>query len=73
MHFRRFTAKKSAIRMPFYPYPTIVVVLLLLAFLFGMPRESLTIGNILILSLLILYYLFREFKKKKPVKIRIFE
>ncbi|MGC8628739.1 MAG: APC family permease [Candidatus Micrarchaeia archaeon] len=73
MHFRRFTAKKSAIRMPFYPYPTIVAVLLLLTFLFGMPREALTIGNILILSLLILYYLFREFKKKKPVKIRIFE
>jgi hypothetical protein len=38
-----------------------------------MPRESLLVGNIVVLFLLIIYYFFRELKNKKPVKIRIFD
>ena len=72
IHFRRQN-RKINIRTPFYPYSTVLVIVLLLAFLFGMPRESLLVGNIVVLFLLIIYYFFRELKNKKPVKIRIFD
>ncbi|MEM0074317.1 MAG: amino acid permease [Candidatus Micrarchaeaceae archaeon] len=72
IHFRR-QRLQQAITMPLYPYLTIIAIVLLLAFLFGMPKESLIIGNVMVLSLLILYYFLRELKGKKPVKIRLFK
>ncbi|MGC8676090.1 MAG: APC family permease [Candidatus Micrarchaeia archaeon] len=71
IHFRRQHANAS-VRMPLYPYLTVVAIILLLVFLIGMPKEALVIGTALVFSLLILYYFFRELQGKKPVKIKLF-
>ncbi|MGC8547888.1 MAG: APC family permease [Candidatus Micrarchaeia archaeon] len=72
IHYRRQKGMQAEIRMPMYPYLTVLAIIMLLAFLLGMPRESLIIGNLLVLSLLIIYYFLRELKEKKPVKIKLF-
>ncbi len=71
VHFRRIH-KKSSFRSPFYPYISIISILAILAFIAGMPAESLIINTIFIISLLLIYYFFMEYKHKKIVKIRLF-
>jgi len=72
IHFRR-SGYKASFSMPLYPYLTIITIIFLFAFLFGMPRESLLIGAILIILLLAIYYMLKEIKRKKPVMIKLFD
>ena len=72
VHFRR--AKASApFRVPYYPYLTIIAISGLLLFMVGMPREALTIGVMLILTLIVVYYALREAEGKKPINLRFFK
>jgi APA family basic amino acid/polyamine antiporter len=72
IHFRRIR-KAGSFKSPFYPYLSVVAIVLLLAFICGMPIQSLIIGVIMIISLLSLYYVLREYDEKKAVKIRLFQ
>lgn len=72
IHFRR-SGYKASFSMPLYPYLTIITIIFLFAFLFGMPKESLLIGAILIILLLAIYYMLKEIKRKKPVMIKLFD
>ncbi|MFP3278708.1 MAG: APC family permease [Candidatus Micrarchaeota archaeon] len=72
IHFRR-SGSKASFSMPLYPYLTIITIIFLFAFLFGMPKESLLIGAILIILLLAIYYMLKEIKRKKPVMIKLFD
>ena len=72
MHFRR-GGSEASFSMPLYPYLTIITIIFLFAFLFGMPKESLLIGAILIILLLAIYYMLKEVKRKKPVMIKLFD
>jgi APA family basic amino acid/polyamine antiporter len=70
-HFRRVKAQ-AQFRTPFYPYTSIIAVLLLFAIMAGMPREALIFGTLSVLVLLIFYYFMRELKEKKVVRIYLF-
>jgi APA family basic amino acid/polyamine antiporter len=59
-------------KVPFYPYPTLIAIIGILAFMAGMPREALAVGVVLMLSLLTVYYLLREVEGKKVIRIRLF-
>jgi len=72
IHFRR-SGSEASFSMPLYPYLTIITIIFLFAFLFGMPKESLLIGAILIILLLAIYYMLKEIKRKKPVMIKLFD
>ncbi|MGC8586628.1 MAG: APC family permease [Candidatus Micrarchaeia archaeon] len=72
MHFRRNGAK-AEFRTPLYPYSVVFSIILLMAFMIGMPKEALLIGIVLILCLIIIYYFFRELEGKRVVKIRLFK
>jgi len=72
IHFRR-SGSEASFSMPLYPYLTIITIVFLFAFLFGMPKESLLIGAILIILLLAIYYMLKEIKRKKPVMIKLFD
>ena len=72
IHFRR-SGYKASFSMPLYPYLTIITIIFLFVFLFGMPKESLLIGAILIILLLAIYYMLKEIKRKKPVMIKLFD
>ncbi len=71
MHFRRRDANPE-FRTPLYPYSVIIAIILLMVLIIGMPKEALLIGIIMILSLIITYYFFRELEGKKVVKIKLF-
>ena len=72
LHFRR-RGVESTFSSPMYPYLTIVATVGILAFMFGMPREALQFGIILLLGLIGVYYFLVEFEKKKPEKIKLFK
>lgn len=72
VHFRRL-GRKGSFSVPLYPYLPAAAMVAILAFMFGMPREALLFGVILLLALIIIYYLLREYKGEEPVKIRFFE
>jgi len=72
IHFRR-SGSEASFSTPLYPYLTIITIIFLFAFLFGMPKESLLIGAILIILLLAIYYMLKEIKRKKPVMIKLFD
>lgn len=72
IHFRK-SGRKAEIRMPGYPYLPIIAIVAMLAFLAGMPQISLVIGAVLMFSILIVYYLVREIKNKKVVKVKLFD
>jgi len=72
IHFRRQAPDKIKIKMPMYPYLTVIAIVLVLAFMIGMSKEALVIGDIMVISLLIVYYFLRELKFKKPVAIKLF-
>ncbi len=71
MHFRRIK-RFGTLKSPFYPYLPILTIIALMLFMFGMPQESLVIGVLLILSLIIVYYFLRETRLKKVIRIKLF-
>ncbi|MGC8710550.1 MAG: APC family permease [Candidatus Micrarchaeia archaeon] len=72
IHFRR-NGVKASFTSPYYPYLPVITIFLLLIFILGMPKEALTIGVVLIILLLTVYYFLREATKKEPVKVRLFK
>lgn len=72
IHFRR-TGKTGQFKSPFYPYLPITAIIAILAFMYGMPTESLLIGVVMILGLLLIYYSLREVEKKRVVRIKLFK
>ncbi len=72
LHFRRL-GKKSSFTAPFYPYLPLITIFLLFVLMLGMPKIALTLGVILIILLISIYYTLRELKMKKPVAIRLFD
>ncbi len=71
VHFRRI-GKHGGFKAPLYPYISAISIIFLLGFMYGMPREALIIGIVLILALIITYYFLREYDEKKIVKTRLF-
>ena len=72
IHFRRIK-KTGSFKSPFYPYLSVIAIIFLLAFISGMPTLSLVIGTIMIISLLSIYYILKEYDEKKVVRIRLFK
>ncbi|MCL5106189.1 MAG: amino acid permease [Candidatus Marsarchaeota archaeon] len=72
IHFRRLKIY-GEFRMPYYPYLTLVAISLILLFMFGIPKNVLSISIISILLLFIVYYFLRESKEKKPVRVELFK
>jgi APA family basic amino acid/polyamine antiporter len=72
IHFRK-SGRKAEVRMPGYPYLPIIAVLAMLAFLIGMPRVALTVGAVLVFSIIASYYLLREIRDKRIIKVKLFE
>jgi APA family basic amino acid/polyamine antiporter len=72
IHFRRIK-KSGTFKTPLYPYTTIAGIVLLILFIYGMPREALDIGVIIILVLFMLYYFLIEFKRDRVVKEELFK
>ncbi|MCL4389027.1 APC family permease [Candidatus Marsarchaeota archaeon] len=72
IHFRK-RGVKAEVRTPLYPYVPIIGVVALLLFMIGMPKESLVIGVIMVLSLIVIYYTLREAEDKRIVKIKLFK
>ncbi len=72
IHFRR-RGEQPEFKSPFYPYLPIISIIAILAFMYGMPRVSLVVGVVLILSLIIVYYSLSEVERKKVVRIRLFD
>jgi len=72
IHFRREN-KNPPFKTPLYPILPIVAIIALMAFLIGLPKEALIIGIVLIISLIIVYYSFREYDNKKVIRVRLFK
>ncbi|MDE1855343.1 MAG: amino acid permease [Candidatus Micrarchaeota archaeon] len=71
VHFR-MRGIKAPFTMPLYPYLQIISIVLLLAFFTGMPQEALILGIIIMLLLIGIYYSLREYRRKKVIRIRLF-
>ncbi len=72
IHVRR-KKMSSAFKMPLYPYLPVVGIIAIMLFMIGMPKESLVVGVIMIFSLIILYYFFREEKNKSVIREKLFK
>ncbi len=72
LHFRRIGVK-SSFTVPFYPYLPLATIFFLFVLVLGMPKIALTLGVILIILLISVYYFLRELKRKKPVAIKLFD
>jgi len=72
IHFRRIK-KSGTFKTPLYPYTVIVAIILLVLFIYGMPKEALDIGVIIILILFMLYYFFIEFKRDRVIREELFK
>jgi APA family basic amino acid/polyamine antiporter len=71
IHFRR-RKLGGAFSSPYYPYLSAVSIAGILAFMFGMPKQVLVVGVILLLVLIMLYYSLVEYEERKTFKIRLF-
>jgi basic amino acid/polyamine antiporter, APA family len=71
IHFRRH-GKEIPFRIPFYPYSVIIGIIGTMAFMFGLPQEALALGVVMIISLLVVYYLIREYRSMKIIRVRLF-
>ncbi len=71
IHFRRIK-KAGSFRIPFYPYLPAIAIVSVLVFMYGIPRQSLLIGTVMIIGLILIYYFMREYEEKKVIKIRLF-
>ncbi|VVB77360.1 Amino acid permease [uncultured archaeon] len=72
MHFRKL-GRKSEVKTPLYPYLPLIAIVTMIAFMVGMPRTALIVGVIIMFSLFVAYYLLREVKGKKVIRIRLFD
>ncbi len=72
IHFRR-NKKTGTFKTPLYPYTTVIAIVLIIVFIYGMPREALDIGIIMVLILFMIYYFLVEFKRDKVVKEVLFK
>ncbi len=72
IHFRR-NKVNSSFKTPLYPYLPIVAIIMLLAFIAGMPQEATTFGVIMIISLLVIYYFLREIEGKRIIRVHLFK
>ncbi len=72
IHFRRLKIY-GEFKMPYYPYLTLIAISLILLFMFGIPKNVLSVSIISILLLFIVYYFLRESKEKKPVRVKLFK
>ncbi len=72
IHFRRLK-RYGDFKMPLYPYLSIIAIVMILLFMFGIPKNVLTISVISMLMLIIVYYFFRESEEKKPIRTRLFK
>ncbi len=72
IHFRR-RGVKSPFMMPLYPYLPVAGIVLLLAFFTGLNYKVLAFGVALSVVLLIVYYTLREIRKKKVVRVKLFD
>ena len=72
IHYRR-RKKNAQVRTPAYPYLTVIAIILLLAFIFGMPRSALEIGVVVIFLLIVIYYFLSEYDEKRISRIRLFK
>ncbi len=71
IHFRRNKINGS-FKTPLYPYLPIIAIVMLLAFIAGMPQEATTFGVIMIISLLVIYYFLREIDGKRIIRVHLF-
>jgi APA family basic amino acid/polyamine antiporter len=72
IHFRR-RGVLGTFKTPLYPYVSVFAIVAILLFMFGMPKEALVIGVILVISLIIVYYALREFEDKRVIRIKLFK
>ena len=70
---RRRLGRRPDFMAPFYPILPVVAIFAALLFMVGMPQESLTIGIIMILLLIITYYFIVEFKQRRVPRLRLFK
>jgi APA family basic amino acid/polyamine antiporter len=71
IHFRK-RGIQGEVKTPLYPYIPIIGVVALLLFIIGMPKETLVIGIIIVLSLMVIYYTLREAENKRVIKEKLF-
>ncbi len=71
VHFRR-AKKEASFRSPLYPWLPAITILGLLLMFIGMPSESLVIGVVMVIGLIVVYYLLRELENKRIIKVRLF-
>ncbi len=71
IHFRR-AKKEATFRTPWYPWLPILTILALMVMFVGMPQESLVIGVVMVIALIMIYYLLRELENKRIIKVRLF-
>lgn len=71
IHFRRIKKLGSFIS-PLYPYLPAVAIISVIAFMYGLPKQSLLIGTIMVIGLLLVYYFLSEYEGKRVVKVRLF-
>lgn len=71
IHFRR-RGVKSPFMTPLYPYLTILGIVLLFLFFTGLNHTVLLLGLTIAIMLFIVYYLLREIREKKVVRVKLF-
>ncbi|MDE1873943.1 MAG: amino acid permease [Candidatus Micrarchaeota archaeon] len=72
VHYR-MRGVKAPFRTPLYPYLPMASVVLLFILFTGMPQEALIIGVVMIISLIGIYYTLREIRRKKVIRIKLFD
>ncbi len=70
---RRRRGRRPDFMAPLYPALPVAATFAALLFMVGMPQESLTIGIIMILLLIITYYFIVEFKQRRAPRLRLFK
>ncbi len=71
IQFRRIK-KSGSFRVPLYPWLPSVAIISVLAFMYGMPKQSLLVGVTMVVALIIIYYFVGGYEKKNIVKTRLF-
>jgi APA family basic amino acid/polyamine antiporter len=72
LKFRRSGAKPE-FKTPYFPYLPVVAIAALLLLMVGMPGESLTIGVIVLISLIVLYQFLKKEEPRAVSEGRLFE
>jgi APA family basic amino acid/polyamine antiporter len=70
MRRRNITRKFSS---PYYPFLSILSIVVCIVLLFGLPGNSLAFGITIILLLLVIYYIIVEIKYKKVPRLKLFD